>query len=283
MTVLEAITKGAEFLARKQIQSPRLQVELLLAHLLELPRLKLYLNFERRLTESQSNALRDLLVQRASRVPLQHLTRSANFCGLNLTVSSAVLIPRPETELLAEQAWTFLNSLQSETRFLDVGTGSGCISIAIVAHASRSRGVAVDISSDALAVARQNLSAHDFANRVELREGGLLTTLQPAERFDVIVSNPPYIPTAEIELLEPEVRDHDPRLALDGGPDGLGFYRALAQGAAAHLQAGGRILLEFGDGQGPALRELFVAQGWVVHGIICDLAQKERILIASRP
>lgn len=281
MTVLEAINKGAEFLTRKGIESPRLQSELLLAHLLGLPRLRLYLDFERKLSEQQANELRELLVRRGNHEPLQHIIGSTSFCGLPILVSPAVLIPRPETEVLAELAWKFLNEIKGETVFADLGTGSGCLPIGIAAHAERARGVAVDISSDALAVARRNVDENKLGARIELREADFLAGLQPAERFDVIVSNPPYIPTAEVELLEPEVRDHDPRLALDGGADGLDFHRALAQGAAQFLKPGGRLFIEFADGQGEALRELFGGHGWVVHGIVRDLSGMDRILSAS--
>jgi release factor glutamine methyltransferase len=200
---------------------------------------------------------------------------------LPILVTPAVLIPRPETEVLAELAWQFLNEINGETVFADLGTGSGCLPIAIAAHAKRSRGVAVDISREALAVARRNIEENKLDARIELREGDFLAGLQPAERFDVIVSNPPYIPTAEVELLQAEVRDYDPRLALDGGVDGLKFHRALAEGAAQFLKAGGRLFIEFADGQGEALCELFGGHGWIVHGIIRDLSGTDRILSAS--
>src|SRR5215212_3081414 len=146
MTVLEAITKGAEFLERKGIDSPRLQSELLLAHILKLPRLRLYLEFARPLTNEQSDAIRELLVQRGNRRPLQHLTGETSFCGYPIVVSPAVLIPRPETETLAEEGWKFLNSLNRATTFLDIGTGSGCIPIAIAKHALNTRGLGLDVS-----------------------------------------------------------------------------------------------------------------------------------------
>jgi release factor glutamine methyltransferase len=281
MTVLEAINKGTEFLTRKEIESPRLQSELLLAHVLNLARLRLYLEFERPLTEAQATAVRDLLIRRGNHEPLQHLTGSTSFCGLPMIVTSAVLIPRPETEVLAEHAWTFLNSINRASSFLDLGAGSGCLAAAIAAHAKNSRGVAIDISEEALAIARKNIEKNGVGDRMELRPGDFLAALQPAERFDVIVSNPPYIPTAEVELLQPEVRDHDPRLALDGGADGFKFHRALAQGAAQFLKPAGRLFVEFADGQGEALRDLFGTHGWSVHGVIRDLSGVDRILSAS--
>src|SRR5205085_9838618 len=137
------------------------------------------------------------------------------------------------------------------------GTGSACLAIAIAAKAKEAHAVAIDISKEALPVARQNVERNDLAGRIELREGDFLTALNATERFDVIVSNPPYIPTAEIELLQPEVRDHDPRLALDGGADGLKFHRAIAEGAANFLSSGGRLFIEFADGQSDAIRSLF--------------------------
>lgn len=281
MTVLESINKGAEFLARKQIDSPRLQSELLLAHILNLPRLRLYLDFERELSEEQTNRFRDALTRRGQRTPLQHLVGSTSFCGYPIAVSPAVLIPRPETELLAEAAWKFLNALGRATSFADLATGSGCIAIAIAREAKESRGVATDISREALAMAALNVGANGIADRVELREGNFLAAFQPAERFDVIVSNPPYIPAGDIELLEPEVRDHDPRLALDGGADGLDFYRALAERAREFLQPEGRLLVEFGDGQSESLTNLFFNHGWSVHTILNDLAGTPRILIVG--
>jgi release factor glutamine methyltransferase len=281
MTVLEAINKGTDFLTRKEIDSARLQSELLLAHILGIARLRLYLEFERSLTPAQSDSFRDLLVRRGNHIPLQHLLGSTSFCGLPIIVSPAVLIPRPETETLADHAWSYLNSLQRPTTFADLGTGSACIPIAITTHAPQSQAVAVDISREALAIAAQNIEANKLTARIELREGDFLTALQPPERFDVIVSNPPYIPSAEIELLQAEVRDHDPRLALDGGADGLQFHRAIAQRAAQFLKPGGRVFIEFADGQGDALRQLFGSSGWEVHGIIRDLSGTERILSAS--
>ncbi len=275
MTVLEAITKGTEFLERKGIESPRLQVELLLAHLLNLPRLRLYLEFERPLAEAQSSALRELLVKRGNHVPLQHLVGSTSFCGCPIVVSPEVLVPRPETETLAEEAWKFLNALGRESRFLDLGTGSGCLPIAIATHAKSARGVGIDISKGAIAIGEENVAKNNLADRIELRLGDIFSPM--TEQFDLVVSNPPYIPSVEIDALQPEVRDHDPRGALDGGVDGLRFYRAIAANAPAP-----RVMVEFGDGQGPAVREIFAGAGWVEIEIVRDLSKRERVLMAYR-
>src|SRR6185312_14634278 len=151
MTVLEGIQKSAEFLAKKDVDSPRLQAELLLAHVLKLPRMKLYLNFERALTEPETSAFRDLVKRRSQREPLQHITGSTSFCGLEIAVNRHVLVPRPETELLAEAGWTFLSTLHSQpSTALDFGTGSGCIAIALAAKCPTAHIIALDVSKQAL-------------------------------------------------------------------------------------------------------------------------------------
>jgi release factor glutamine methyltransferase len=297
VTVLEVIQRSTEFLIRKKVESPRLQAELLLAHVLALPRMQLYLNFERTLTATEQDTLRTLVVRRGEREPLQHILGSTSFCGLEISVNRHVLIPRPETELLAEQGWIFLQQraaaavaetapgleADSAPAALDFGTGSGCIAIALAVHCPTAGIVAVDIDEDALTVARTNAARHGVADRIRFLEGDRLAGVEPQPTFDLIVSNPPYIPRQEIEHLEPEVREHDPRRALDGGPDGLDFYRYLARHTSRLLRSGGRVLLEFGDGQENALRELFEAEKWIVEQIMKDYSQTPRILFARRP
>jgi len=289
MTVLEGIQKSAEFLARKDVDSPRLQAELLLAHVLQLPRMKLYLNFERALSEPETNTFRDLVKRRAQREPLQHIVGSASFCGFEITVNRHVLVPRPETELLAELGWSFLSTIHSEpSTALDFGTGSGCIAIALAAKTPIAKITALDVSSEALDIAKQNASKNNVAERIEFVQGDGFQALDSHRRdacatmsFDLIISNPPYISTAEIATLDPEVRDFDPRGALDGGADGLDFYRRLATEARSFLKPGGKIMLEFGDGQGEAIRDIFTGQNWIVEAIREDYTQRQRILIAK--
>ena len=261
MTVLEVIQRSTEFLAKRGVESPRLQSELLLAHVLALPRMKLYLNFERALSPAETDSMRDLVKRRGTREPLQHILGSVSFCGLEIAVNRSVLIPRPETELLAEAGWEFLAGAGEAARALDLGTGSGCLAIALAAKCPAARVVATDISPDALAVARSNAIRHSVAERIDFREGDGFAAVPAGARFDLIVSNPPYIASAEIATLEAEVRDHDPRLALDGGADGLDFYRRIAAEAGAFLKPGGKLMLEFGDGQAGALTSLFTGVG----------------------
>ncbi len=285
MTVLELIQRSTAFLAQKGVDTPRLQSELLLAHVLQVPRLNLYLNFDRSLNPGELAAMRELVKRRARREPLQHVLGTACFCGLELAVNSSVLVPRPETETLAEQAWQFLNSLSTfpggRPWVLDMGTGSGCLAVAIAVNCPAARVVALDISIAALAVAGANAARHQAAGRIDFIAGDGLAALAFAPGFDLVVSNPPYIPTAQIESLIPEVRDFDPRIALDGGPDGLEFYRVLASHAARLLRPGGRILLEMGDGQSEFIAGLFAAPAWTVREIVPDLSGYPRVLAAS--
>lgn len=282
MTVLEIIQRSTEFLNKKGVPSPRLQIELLLAHVLKLPRLQLYLNFERVLQEPELAVVRELVRRRGQREPLQHLTGSTSFCGLELAVNRDVLIPRPETELLAERAWQWLaRSGMAEPKVLDLGTGSGCLAIAIAVNCAAARGLAIDLSAPALALARTNAMTHGMHERLAFRLGDGFAALSEGMVFDAVVSNPPYIPRGEIPTLEPEVRDYDPHLALDGGPDGLDFMRRLAGAAKPFLAPGGRLFLEFGDGQAEAVGALFAARDWSIEAVENDLTGRARIFVAG--
>lgn len=292
MTVLEAIQKSADFLGKKGVESARLNAELLLAHQLHLPRMKLYLNFERVLTVAETDGLRDLVKRRAAREPLQHITGSTSFCGCEINVSRHALVPRPETELLAEAGWQFLLAAPNQSEggstlnaqpstALDFGTGTGCIAIALAVKCPEARVAALDISADALALARQNAEQNNVAGQITFFQGDGFAALPTSSRFDLIISNPPYIAAAEIETLSPEVRDYDPRLALDGGADGLHFYRRLAGEAGSFLKPAGKIMLEFGDGQAESIQAIFETEKWIVEAVKEDYSQRARILVAS--
>jgi release factor glutamine methyltransferase len=282
VTVLEAIQKSADFLGKKNVESPRLQIELLLAHLMKMPRMKLYLNFDRVLAPSETDALRELVKRRGQREPLQHIIGSTSFCGYEIAVSRHALVPRPETELLAELGWEFLSTLNPQpSTALDFGTGTGCIAIALAARCPNAKITALDISADALALAGENANRNNVAERIEFLQGDGFGALPAGTQFDLIISNPPYIPSAEIETLQPEVRDFDPHGALDGGTDGLDFYRMLAEQAKVFLKPDGKIMLEFGDGQARAIRTVFENEKWIVEAVQEDYSQRERILVVK--
>jgi release factor glutamine methyltransferase len=288
MTVLEGIQKSADFLGKKGVESPRLQAELLLAHLLQMPRMKLYLNFERALTPAETDGLRDLVRRRGQREPLQHITGSTSFWGFEIAASKNALVPRPETELLAELGWQFLTErhppvpANGAPAALDFGTGTGCIAITLAAKCPAAAITALEVSPDALALAKANAEKNQVAARIEFLLSDGFSTLKPDARFDLIISNPPYIASAEIATLEPEVRDFDPRLALDGGADGLDFYRRLAREAGAFLRPAGKIMVEFGDGQAPGIKAIFASEKWIVEAVKEDYSQRARILVARR-
>jgi release factor glutamine methyltransferase len=319
VTVLETIQKSTEFLAKKGVDSARLQTELLLAHLLKMPRMKLYLNFERALAPAEVDALRELIKRRSQREPLQHITGSTSFCGYEIAVNRHVLVPRPETEILAELGWQFLAERRSPDpqaaadvskpadrkigapTALDLCTGSGCIAIALAAKCPAATIVATDISADALTLAGENAARNSVAERIEFLQGdgfaacalvGQASSLsnsatkpagwKPAPLFDLIISNPPYIPSAEIATLQPEVRDFDPHPALDGGADGLEFYRLIAAQAGQFLKPDGKVMVEFGDGQATAIGKIFETEKWIVEAVKEDYSHRARILVARR-
>ena len=284
MTIRAAIQSHEAFLASKGVESPRLQVELLLAHLLNLPRLRLYLDLDRELSKGELGQIEALVQRRAERVPLQHLVGTVSFNGLELEVNGDVLIPRPETEILAQLAVQHLSSVKKSAPVaLDFGSGSGCLAIALAVGVPGAMVHAIDCSEAAIAVARRNAQRHGVADRIQFHLGdGFAALPKTTQPFDLLVSNPPYISTGEIATLDPEVRDHDPLLALDGGADGLDFYRRLAAEAPGFLQPGAPVLLEFGDGQEDDLCRLFSGSGWVFEAIENDLSGRPRIVIARR-
>ncbi len=280
MTILELIQKTTAYFEKAGVPNPRLDVELLLAHALKLKRMDLYLQFERVFTAPELDALRPLVKRRAAREPLQHLVGSVDFCGVTLAVSRAALVPRPETEVVAQVAIARLDAATPRT-VLDLGTGSGAILLALLAARPKARGVGTDRDAAALALARANAETTGLAARVEFREGDLFAPVGE-ERFDLLVSNPPYIPSGEIANLQPEVREHDPRAALDGGPDGLDVLRRLAKDAAAHLNPGGTLVMEIGHDQSAAVEALLRETGWEMVAFHKDLQGIARIVEARR-
>ncbi len=242
-TTLKVLNWTKEFLAVKGVENARLEAEWLLCDATGLDRVGLYLNFEKPLNDAELSSFRAMVARRGRREPLQHILGTQEFCGLEFEVTPDVLIPRHDTETLVHEAL----SRKSDARaLLDIGTGSGCIAIALARQLPAAAVTATDISESALAVARRNAERHGVA--IEFLKGSLFIPVT-GRRFDLIVSNPPYIPTKDIAGLEPEVRDYDPHSALDGGGDGLDIYRRLVPEASGYLKPGGCLLMEVGIGQ----------------------------------
>ena len=272
-TLREAERRGAEILAAAGREEAAQTARLLLCHVLNFSFTDYVLAREDLLSPRDAARYEELLTRRASGVPLQYLTREQNFCGLSLYVDERVLIPRQDTECLVEEV------LRDGVRgaLLDLCTGSGCIPLALLKHGNFSCALGADISAEALAVAETNRARTGLP--LELRQSDLFSEIP--ERFDVITANPPYIESAEIETLSVEVRDHEPRLALDGAADGLAFYRRLAAESGAHLKPGGRLYLEIGMTQGAAVASLLEAAAFSDIQIIRDLAGRDRIVKGS--
>lgn len=228
----------------------------------------------------QLKALETLAARRLKGEPVSRIVGEKDFWGLSFRLNDATLVPRPETEMLVQRGLEIVGPLD-HPRILDLGTGTGCIPIAMLTEFSDMSAVAVDLSRDALDMARFNATRHGVSDRFETRQGSWFDPVAPGERFDLIVSNPPYIESAVIETLMVEVREHDPRLALDGGPDGLRPYRAIAREAAAHLRREGVVLLEIGTGQGSDVTDIFAEMGFKSIELEYDLAGYERMVVAK--
>ena len=240
-------TRG--FLERKGVDSPRLSTELLLSHVLQQPRIRLYTDYQRPLTDEQLLAMRELVRRAGEDEPIAYLTGVGHFFSLEFKVTPDVLIPRPDTETLVEQAMTIARRTPGfeAPRILDLCTGSGCVAAALAKNLPASQVVGVDISPAAVAVAVDNVQALGLAERVTVLAGDLfapLTGLADPRPFELIVANPPYIATSQMAGLQRSVKNYEPALALDGGPDGLAAHRRILSGAPDRLAAGGWVLLE---------------------------------------
>jgi release factor glutamine methyltransferase len=243
--------------------------------------MQMYLTPERELEQQELDGIREKVQQRATRIPLQHIIGSVSFRGVELEVSPDALIPRPETELLVDLATRSLRQQGTQSqKILDIGTGTGCLAIALALEHTNATLWATDISQGALALARRNAVKNGTNDRIGFVLSDLFRELPTDLSFDLIVSNPPYIPTREIDRLQPEVRDHDPRLALDGGEDGLQLYRSIANEASGWLKPSGALVLEFGDDQAPKVQSILEKQNWVVEEIVQDYTRRDRFVVA---
>lgn len=280
-TVRRVLGWTSQHFERLGLDSPRLTAELLLAHVLHTSRVRLYTDLDRPLEAGELATCRGLIARRAAGEPTSYLTGTREFYGRTFAVDPRVLVPRPETELLVEAVLQAVPR-DAEVRVLDLCTGSGCVGITLALERPRARVLATDASPGAVEVARANAAALGVADRFEARLGDLLAPVEGEAPFDVVVANPPYVPTGELPTLSPEVR-HEPPLALDGGADGLDVVRRIAEEAPRRLVPGGLLALEIGDGQGPAVRSLLEAAGYGSVRIERDLARHDRLALGTHP
>ena len=279
-TLVQAWTSARDRLKAAGIDQPVIDARVLLEAAAGASRTDILTDPYRALSDDQVATLDDYLERRTRRQPVSHIVGRKGFWKIMLNVTPQVLTPRPETELLVGFA---LQSFAESERFsvLDLGVGSGAILLSILAERPVAKGLGVDVSEEALAVARENAANLGLEGRVALLRGDWTTGLGDAS-FDLVVSNPPYIATAEIETLEPEVKDHEPRLALDGGPDGLDAYRALAGEILRVLRPGGAFALEIGHDQGEAVQGLMTGAGAEEVRVLQDLAGKDRVVAGHK-
>ena len=282
-TVREIISKSASYLAGAGLTAARLEAELLVGLVVGLDRTQLYVQYDRQIGEAELERLRPLLLARAKeRIPVAYLTGHKYFLALDLVVPETVFIPRPETEELVEAVVSRLAVAHEEPlTVLDLCTGTGAIALSLAKRYSSSRITAVDLSPAAVGAAMDNARRLGLAGRVHVHQGDLWEAVPP-ESFDVIVSNPPYIPTTALAELPEEVRRHEPSSALDGGADGLEFYRRIMAGVYLRLKSHGLLALEHGEEQSDAIAELARQHDLVQIEQLMDLSGRPRILLARR-
>lgn len=285
MTILETLNWVTDYLKEHQIENPRLNAELLLARSMHLSREELYIRLHDQVMEEEIKTLEGLIRRRASGEPLQYILGHQEFWSIDLKVDPRVLIPRPETEHLVEEALSILVKISSKKipSVLELGTGSGAIAISLAKEVKNIFFVATDLSVDALMVAKENAKQAGVSDKIGFVKGDLFNPFHPGETFDLILSNPPYLSDSEINYLAREIKDHEPLIALDGGKDGLKFYRKLISQVRSYLKKEGWFLLEVGNNQGSSVSELIETEGGFQRPErVKDLSGIERVVKAQR-
>ena len=287
VTLRSVLKQAADMLSSNRIERARLEAELLLAHILELRKEDLIIRPNQELTDPQEENFHQLIERRCRKEPLAYIVGQREFWSLEFKVNPKVLIPRPETEGVVERLLHLAGdeAYEKAIRILDVGTGSGILAIVAALEFPKARVTAVDNSDDALEVARGNALRYQVADRIEILEMDLMRgwNLPPNDCYDYILSNPPYIPSKELEQLMPDVRDYEPRAALDGGPDGLACYRCIVANAFPYLKPGGHLIFEVGDDQAGLVKQSLQAHGgWNEIEVIQDLSGRDRVVSTRR-
>lgn len=282
-TILDLVNWTTAYFKSHHIDSPRLTVELLLAELLDIDRIELYMRFDQPLAEAELSRFKQLIKRRLRREPLAYILGRKEFWETRLEVDPNVLIPRPETEFLVEAALAEIPAAEpaAPMKILDLGTGSGAIVVSLAVQRPGHLFFASDVSFKALAVARANAASNQVAERIGFFAGSWLEPVAPSAGFDLLVSNPPYVPCADIPELSPEIFRYEPASALDGGPDGLSAIRGIIDTAAACMKCGAKLFMEIGDGQSGPVRELLARSPKLAEGrFIRDYSGIERVVEA---
>ena len=278
ITVLEIIKLSTEYLQKKGVESPRANAEILLAEILKCKRLELYLAFDKPMAENEVQIYREAIRKRGLRIPLQYIVGNVEFYGLKLIVNENVLIPRPETELLVEKIINESDKF-ADLKILDIGVGSGNISLAIVKNLPNTKIVAIDISDKALGVAKQNAEFNSLQDKVEFRLFDIMNDyLHTLGKFDLLVSNPPYVSKNDFETLEPELKIHEPKIALSDNSDGLSFYKRIIEVSDLILNKPGKIYFELGMGQSTQVQKYFEEMNFSNIKISKDYSGIDRII-----
>jgi len=278
-SISESLAKAESILGANGIAEPRREAASLVMLAIKRDKTFLYSHPEYVLTETETSNFESFLKRRAAREPLQYIAGIQEFYGLEFEVTPDVLIPRPETEMVVEHAIELLTPRTSK-RFCEVGVGSGCISISILHHVPEAAAVGLDVSTSAIKIARRNAEKHGVLERLEFRESDVFEK-SPDERFDMIVSNPPYVPSGDIEGLQPEVRDYEPQMALSDGHDGLSIISRIIDQAPQFLASGGFLLMEIGFNQSPMVVDMFESDKWTQPELFPDLQGIPRLVCSK--
>ncbi len=277
LTVLESIKLSTEYLEKKGVDSPRINAELLLAHILKCKRLDLYLTFDRPLDDEEVTLYRTFLKRRGEFEPLQYIVGSVEFYGLPFHVNSSVLIPRQETEILVEEIIEHHKN-KPGIKILDIGTGSGNIAISLAKNLPEAQVIGTDISRDALIIAEKNSVLNCTVSQAKFIENDILNGYPEEKNFDVIVSNPPYVAVNDFEKLRPELKVYEPRQALTDNADGLFYYKEICKKAKELLLPGGRLYFETGAGQSGAVQKILEENNYDSIRIKNDYLDIERVI-----
>lgn len=279
-TVARVLGFATDDFKKRNLSSPRLDAELLLTNALGIDRVRLVIESERALNDTELGLYRSLIQRRRTGEPIAYILGRREFYGLSIAVDRRALVPRPDTETLVEVALERTRSRSMYGRALDLCTGTGCVAVAFARSRPTWRVLASDVSSDAAGLAWENARRHGVTFSLGVVEGDLFAPVA-GQRFELVTANPPYIPSAELAELAPDIRDFEPRLALDGGPDGLDVVRAVIRGALSHLEREGVLAVEIGYGQAASVRALFEQAGFRDIDVRRDYGGVERVVSAT--